>query len=307
MGYGGMGGGGGAGMTSGFAMGGYGGGFGMGNMGGGFMPAYGGPMTGMPGYVPQGTPPPAGQAGAAGAAGDQTGSYLGNGTSGHIPRVIPNPMDNTLLIQATPQEYQQIVKLLRQLDIPPRQVLIDAKIYEVSLSGAFASGVSVFLQQRSKADKSFLASLNDGLTAMSLGALVGQSRELLAFLQLAENATRSKVISSPSIIATDSIAASITVGSDVPVLNSSSVTPIQSGGNSLFANTVGSRSTGVNLNVLARVNPSGVVTLFINQDVSAPAGQHHQLDRFPLVFAPLGEYAGNPAGWRHHRHRRHHQ
>src|SRR5437773_4556272 len=74
---------------------------------------------------------------------DLTGSYLGSPAYGgqqgpRLPHVIPNPFDNTLLIQGTPQEYEQIMGLLRQLDVPPRQVLIDAKIYEVALNGGFA-------------------------------------------------------------------------------------------------------------------------------------------------------------------------
>jgi general secretion pathway protein D len=45
---------------------------------------------------------------------------------------------------------------------------------------------------------------------------------------------------------------------------------IQQGGSSLFANTITNRKTGVNLSITANVNPSGVVTLVINQEVSAP-------------------------------------
>ena len=55
-----------------------------------------------------------------------------------MPHVIPNPFDNTLLVQGTPQEWEQIKNLLRQLDVAPRQVLIDAKIYELDLTGAFS-------------------------------------------------------------------------------------------------------------------------------------------------------------------------
>jgi general secretion pathway protein D len=100
---------------------------------------------------------------------------------------------------------------------------------------------------------------------------VGQSRQLLAFLTAQEDNRRAKVISAPSVIATDSIAASITVGSEVPTLASQAVAGgLQVGGNSLFANTVQSRQTGVTLDITARVNPSGIVTLMINQEVSAP-------------------------------------
>jgi len=93
---------------------------------------------------------------------------------------------------------------------------------------------------------------------------------LLAFLNAKESTSHAKVISSPSVIATDSIPASITVGQEVPTLSSQAVSGVSVGGTSQFANTIQNRSTGVGLNIVARVNSSGVVTLVINQDVSAP-------------------------------------
>jgi len=205
-----------------------------------------------------------------------TGQYLGNQPyglqqpGGRIPHVIPNPFDNTLLIQATPQEYEQILGLLRQLDVAPRQVLIDAKIYEVELTGAFAMGVNSFLQQKDTGSR--VLNITTGAAGLTLnaGALVLRSHELLAAITAAETNTHTRVISAPSIIATDSIAASLNVGEDVPVLTSQAVTGVQQSGNSLFTNTVSSRSTGVTLSILARVNSSGIVTLVINQNVSSP-------------------------------------
>jgi general secretion pathway protein D len=47
---------------------------------------------------------------------------------------------------------------------------------------------------------------------------------------------------------------------------------VQANGNTPFASTITNRSTGVTLSILARVNSSGVVTLVIDQDVSAPQG-----------------------------------
>jgi general secretion pathway protein D len=99
---------------------------------------------------------------------------------------------------------------------------------------------------------------------------VGRHRELLAFITAQESSSRSKVISAPSVIATDSIQASINVGSTVPTLASQGLAGAQVGGNSLFTNTIANVSTGVTLSILARVNPSGIVTMVINQQVSDP-------------------------------------
>jgi general secretion pathway protein D len=57
----------------------------------------------------------------------------------------------------------------------------------------------------------------------------------------------------------------------VPTLSSQAVNPgVSSGGSSVFTNTVSNVSTGTGLNILARVSPSGVVTMVIDQSVTAP-------------------------------------
>jgi general secretion pathway protein D len=154
-------------------------------------------------------------------------------------------------------------------------VLIDAKIYEVDLKGAFAAGVSAYLEQKNSgtagaAGRILSAASSVGGVALTTGALVLRSHELLAAMTASETKDYTRVISAPSIIATDSVAATMNVGDDVPVLTSQAVAGVQQSGSSLFTNTVSSRSTGVTLNILARVNSSGIVTMMINQNVSSP-------------------------------------
>lgn len=267
MGMGGMGG-----MMPGMmGMGGYPGAYG----GGGMLPP--GASASVPLTAPTGTSTPTG------TGTDLTGGFLGPGAAGQgqplkIPRVVPNPFDNTLLIQGTPSEYDQIARLLVQLDVPPRQVLIEARIYEVSLTGALASGVQAFLQRRTAGrvggvnDVSLAPPGNTGPPSLSLtaAALVGQTRELLLSLSALEDQRKAKVVSAPAVIATDSIPALVNVGTEVPTLSASAASGIQTGGNTVFANSISNRNAGVTMQILARVIPSGIVTLVINQEVSSP-------------------------------------
>jgi general secretion pathway protein D len=214
-----------------------------------------------------------------------TGQILGAGGAGgggvdgsgqRIPRIVPNPFDNTLLIQGTSQEYASITNLLRQLDIPPRQVLIQMKIYELDLSGAFSEGITAYLEQAGAngtgLGRALSVAMSQGGVGLSLGTLVGASKEILGVLQAQETKGTARVLSAPSIIATDSIPATMNVGTDVPVLTSQALlNGVQSNGSSAFASTVGSESTGITMNVMARISPSGVVTMVIDQDVSAPS------------------------------------
>ena len=70
------------------------------------------PKPAAPPQTPQANPfnqsPTANATGAGTAAGaDQTGTYLGAGAAPVVvrPRIVPNPFDNTLLIQSTPDQY----------------------------------------------------------------------------------------------------------------------------------------------------------------------------------------------------------
>ena len=175
-------------------------------------------------------------------------------------------MDNALIIQADAQQYQNILSLLKDLDVPPRQILLEAKIYEVDLNDSFASGVNYFFQQRSGTYRKPTASLNAGNALFSVGTLVDNGRELLAMLSLNEFASQAHMISEPSLIATDSIPATINVGTQVPV--STGQTTIPTGGNIATVSNISSESTGVTMEVNARINPSGMVTLMINQEIS---------------------------------------
>jgi general secretion pathway protein D len=253
--------------AGGFGQGGFGGGgYGGGGYGGFGYPTFGGFSAQAPVVLPGnvGAAPP-GQT-APGAA----TSAQGQAPPEFVPRIVPNPLDNSLLIQADAQQYQSILKLLKDLDVPPRQILLEAKIYSVALTGTFASGVSAALQRRSGADLGLLGTFANGVATLQAGALIGRSKELLGYLSLTENSGNARVISEPSLIATDSIPASINVGTQVPTLNGQVASPIQVGGTNALVQSISSHNTGVTMQVNARVNPSGVVTLIINQEVSKP-------------------------------------
>ena len=188
-----------------------------------------------------------------------------------MPRIVPNALDNSLLIHATSTQYASILKLLREMDVPPRQILLEAKIYEVTLGDGFSTGLTAsFLKNNQGGQNGLLAAaLNGGVTSINLGTVVANSQLLLNYI-LTDNTSKTRLIQSPSLIATDSVPASITVGSEVPIITAQAAGGVQTGGSSEVVQQIAQRSTGVTLNVLAHVNPSGVVTLVVNQDISSP-------------------------------------
>jgi general secretion pathway protein D len=199
-------------------------------------------------------------------------------------RIVADEAYNMLIIQASPQDYGTIKETIRELDVVPRQVLIEAKIFEVNLTGAFSMGVEWFLQQRSTTarfqgkDAAYTAGGNTfngikyaaGLSLSGVG-WVGRSQELIAFVNANESQSRTKMVSAPTVLAADNNMARIQVGQEVPMLASTGVVGGGTGtGGALYSNTVNNRSTGIILSVTPRINSSGWVTLKIDQEVSAP-------------------------------------
>jgi general secretion pathway protein D len=249
---------------------GYGGGYGGAQAYQGYSPQYNAASSG---YQPLGVGAPAAPAPA--TASDSTGTYLGAKPQGSVdaqaPRIVPNALDNSLLIHATANQYASILKLLRELDVPPRQILLEAKIYEVDLGSGFSTGLTASFLKNNPGGQTGLtaAGLLGAVTSLNLATVVRNSQALLTYL-ITDNTSRSRLIQSPSLIATDSVPASITVGSEVPIITAQAAGGVQAGGSSQIVQQIAQRTTGVTMNVLAHINPSGIVTLVVNQDVSSP-------------------------------------
>ena len=65
-----------------------------------------------------------------------------------VVRIVADEISNSLIVLATPRDYDKIREVLARIDVVPRQVLIEAIIAEITLTGdlqfgieyAFASG-----------------------------------------------------------------------------------------------------------------------------------------------------------------------
>ncbi|HEY2379836.1 MAG TPA: type II secretion system secretin GspD [Terriglobia bacterium] len=201
------------------------------------------------------------------------------GTAGGVPltpattiRIIADETHNMLVVQATQQEYAEVERTLEQLDVLRRQVLIDAQVYQVDLDDTLSFGVTAALQTRgtlqpAQTTASFQGSPPSFL-AQTFG-FIGRTRELDAFLNASDNRSRVKTLSAPSLLVSDNAQAQFEVGTEVPVPTSSSVTPVQTGGTNLFAQTIQYEETGVILTVKPQINESGNVTMDITQEISS--------------------------------------
>ncbi len=187
-------------------------------------------------------------------------------------RLVADDTNNALVIQAMPADYTYLLETIKKMDILPRQVLIDAKIYEIVLNDTFTFGVNSFLTARgttAAADRFTHGSVTtggdsgNGLNANAFW-FIGNSQEMLAKLNTLRSKTKVKILEAPSVLALDGTEASIVVGQEIPYPGQS-YTPTNGG----ITTSVGYRETGVTLLVAPRISASGFVTLDITQEVSS--------------------------------------
>jgi len=205
------------------------------------------------------------------------GGASGQGANSSLPggvRIITDPISNSIIVRGTAQDYADIAATLDKLDVAPRQVMIDARVYEVDLTGGLSFGLEYALQQKSSSTTpgEFLGDFgvtSAGIATASGAIPYGLTRELVAFLTASENRTRVKTLSAPTVLTTDSTEARIDVGESVPVLTSQGLTQGgQFAGNSLYTSTVQNVDTGIILTVTPRITSTGLVSLQITQEVS---------------------------------------
>ncbi|MBN1571088.1 MAG: hypothetical protein JXA73_24850 [Acidobacteria bacterium] len=197
-------------------------------------------------------------------------------------RLVVDDINNSLIIQATAVDYAYILDTIRKMDVLPRQVLIDARIFSVDLTNDLSYGVNAFLQRRgdtSKGETLTTGSLQSGQLSANTFAFIGDSRQILLQLDALRSKTKVKILEAPSVLALDGMQASINVGSEYPYPSGSYTS--SAGGSTT---NVGYRETGVTLLVLPRISASGSVTLDITQEVSSPGGT-----------VPLGEGGDAPS------------
>jgi general secretion pathway protein D len=199
---------------------------------------------------------------------------------GEDVRIIADETTNSLVIRASPRAYEEIESALRQLDIVPLQVLIEATIAEVTLRGELRYGVEWFFRY---GDVEFASGTSDvGIRTQDNRAGIGTSlvppplgftalfsnADVRAVFNALETVSDLNVISSPQLLVLNNQTARLQVGDQVPIATQSAVSITDP--DAPVVNSIEQRDTGVILSVTPRVNNSGLVIMEIDEETSDP-------------------------------------
>jgi general secretion pathway protein D len=187
----------------------------------------------------------------------------GSGTLRSEINITADEIRNALIIEAIPADYRVIENILRQIDVLPRQVLIEATIAEISLDESTELGIEwTYL----KGPGSLSTSLLDASLGISgFRYTIGMTDRWTSVLKALASENKVNILSSPSILASDNKEAKIDVSREIPL---ASAEYKYGADTDVTETTIEYRDTGVILSVTPHINERGLVTMDINQEVS---------------------------------------
>ena len=186
---------------------------------------------------------------------------------GNAMRIVANDENNSLVILGTDNEYKLIRDAMAKLDVPPRQVLIEAILAEVALGDDLRYGVQWFFDSASS-QATFSSAATGAVSSQFPGFSYIRSSGVDArvVINALQSRTDVKVLSAPRLAVLNNQKASLQVGDEVPIRTQVSQSTAAAG--SPIVSTIEMRDTGVMLEVTPRVSENGNVILEVTQEVS---------------------------------------
>jgi general secretion pathway protein D len=211
-------------------------------------------------------------------------------TSGVVPTatgerkitITPDKATNSLVVTAIPEDYQLLVEIIKKLDIPRRQVYVEAAVIEISLQRTKDLGVEF----RSTADftqdkQTVFGGTSFGLinqaatnpftiSGLAIGIAEGTITfggqtflNLGAFISAIAQSSDINVLSTPHLLTTDNQEAEIVVASNIPFVTATSQTQVST------LTSIERKDVGIILRFTPQVSEGDKVALKIYEEISA--------------------------------------
>jgi general secretion pathway protein D len=195
---------------------------------------------------------------------------------------------NALVLYAEPEIVTTLEEIVRQLDVPRAQVMVEAAIVEISGDISEAVGVQWAVDTRGGSGGSAIGGSNFNNAGISIGtaltaiknnvipanlpdgAIVGLGGSDFGVLITALSANSNiNLLSTPSLLTLDNQKAEILVGQNVPFQTGSYTTDAAGAGNPFT--TIERQDVGVKLKVTPHINDGATLRLEIDQEISSLA------------------------------------
>jgi general secretion pathway protein D len=212
-------------------------------------------------------------------------------------RITSDPSTNSLLVLCSLEDFRAVRRLVEEIDVPRKQVFVEATIMEVMVNKARTVGVGYHAGaavgssalalggfdagETLASDASSLSSALVGLSGMVLGAPLsgvasslglGSVPSLGVFLQLLQTENNVNLVANPQLLITNNGEGQISVGQVIPVkagflasaAAATSLNPVAS---------ISRENVALTLKLAPHVNDENVIRLEIDEEISELASE----------------------------------
>ncbi|MGQ9592811.1 MAG: type II secretion system protein GspD, partial [Planctomycetota bacterium] len=209
------------------------------------------------------------------------------GAAGAPALIVPHPQTNSLIIQAEPEEYAEIINILDQIDIKRRQVFLEAALVEVTSGSSLNYTIELLAGEPNDTGTRLLFEHSFGLTGLDFqnwnraipdsltaeqvppgGLIALMSRgKFPALIQFFKSNSDSQVLATPFILADDNQTNVIDVLETIYVANTST------GASQITTTSQEGEDAGITLEITPTISSKNAVFLELSLEVSQFTGQ----------------------------------
>ena len=233
-----------------------------------------------------------GDQGGSGAGGGAGSPYVSGGGGG--VKFVADTRNNAVMIYSSYDIFKRVRSVLRVLDVPQAQVVIEGTIAEVTLNDNLEYGVQWYLQSHGfNLSNGASAPPGTGSTtptpasapggaggAMTIGGMLGGINANVV-LNALQSITKVKVISSPYLTVVNGKEARLVIGDQIPYAQKTQSS--SSNGTVTITNAIQTMDTGIILDVTPKIRSNNSVDLTIDQEVKQPDNSILQGNTQPVI------------------------
>jgi len=201
-----------------------------------------------------------------------------------VGTITADERSNEILVRVFPGRRDEVEKTIRSLDVPTKEVLIEARVLQIVINPTFDVGVDITAPITSNGSQQLNLSSNPlGESILNAAAASGSSADNLsnnfgriavgnfsgsdfsAAIRALQQVSDTKILSTPQILVTNNEEAKIHIGDTVPYIVA---TTNGTGENAITSDDVRFVDVGLKLSVIPTINDDGMVTMKLTPEIS---------------------------------------